>query len=544
MADQLEKGIEAFNSGDKAVAFILFREAVRENPLDSAAWYWLSRVISEPERQKECLEKALQLDPDNQEARAALQDFQPANLSDQHEPGETRPEDLPAQPPVDVPEQPSWAFPPSAPLESRSAVERLPEAEPLPVQPPEPSPDFDQLRQSRIEALAELGTNPPDETEEAQPKPKKGPSRSRRILIWIGGAAAIMLLIILGMALVTYSSLPEYDTLVPMLASVVPQSLNATPLPPTADATALAGLPPSEAETPVFNPEDWRLSPVLYEIRDLGGGQREITVELALENDSDYLGAVTIFPKGQLLSSEGQEFEVDLGFEPKMLILSGIRLRSQDAAHRLVFVQAVPAESEDFIFKIPFKVEFLDLETSLAGSGEGVFQTDIQQVLPGSPSILLAGSWEDFQADPPRGIHAVLPGEPADLREGSLSFGSLRTTPVSGSESEFTWTLDASLQNPASEASLTLRTRYPAFVTVVRDSQWGLLVPPSDSISSLTAAPGQTETDEIWSAGSQAAPVTQPETWCALGLFEMVAGDRRTHQAVVSCFPVSPPASP
>lgn len=68
----LEQGIVALRAGDRARARALLVAAVRAEPRDPRAWVWLAGALDEPARRRECLERALALDPQNAAARAGL----------------------------------------------------------------------------------------------------------------------------------------------------------------------------------------------------------------------------------------------------------------------------------------------------------------------------------------------------------------------------------------------------------------------------------------------------------------------------------------
>jgi hypothetical protein len=51
--------------GDRERAYQLARVAIIRNTADSNTWVWMCRLIDDPARQRECLERALALDPQN-----------------------------------------------------------------------------------------------------------------------------------------------------------------------------------------------------------------------------------------------------------------------------------------------------------------------------------------------------------------------------------------------------------------------------------------------------------------------------------------------
>jgi len=68
----LQEGIQAAKRGDKQAAQQSLRQALEFNPRNTAAWLWLSSVVEGDEERRECLERVLAIDPDNQAARYGL----------------------------------------------------------------------------------------------------------------------------------------------------------------------------------------------------------------------------------------------------------------------------------------------------------------------------------------------------------------------------------------------------------------------------------------------------------------------------------------
>jgi len=68
----LEQGIEAAQRGDRERAYQLIRQAILEDSQHAPAWYYMSFLLDDPERQREYLEWALKLDPNYADARTAL----------------------------------------------------------------------------------------------------------------------------------------------------------------------------------------------------------------------------------------------------------------------------------------------------------------------------------------------------------------------------------------------------------------------------------------------------------------------------------------
>jgi tetratricopeptide (TPR) repeat protein len=68
----LQQGIEAAQRGDRERAYQLIRQAILEDSQHAPAWYYMSFLLDDVERQREYLEWALKLDPDYAAARDAL----------------------------------------------------------------------------------------------------------------------------------------------------------------------------------------------------------------------------------------------------------------------------------------------------------------------------------------------------------------------------------------------------------------------------------------------------------------------------------------
>lgn len=71
----LEQAINAIRLGDKKTAYQLLIQVINANPTDKnaeKAWLWMSKVVNDPQRKRQCFETVLQLNPDNAVARKAL----------------------------------------------------------------------------------------------------------------------------------------------------------------------------------------------------------------------------------------------------------------------------------------------------------------------------------------------------------------------------------------------------------------------------------------------------------------------------------------
>lgn len=70
--ETLEQAIQAIKRGDKGYAQGLLAELLARNAQNDRAWSWLAVCLSDPEKKRYCLEKALAIRPDNPRVRRAL----------------------------------------------------------------------------------------------------------------------------------------------------------------------------------------------------------------------------------------------------------------------------------------------------------------------------------------------------------------------------------------------------------------------------------------------------------------------------------------
>lgn len=69
----LSQAIARYKAGDRAGAAVLFAQVVRSEPENEAAWLWLGASIDDLDKKRFCLQQALNLNPDNQDVRRALE---------------------------------------------------------------------------------------------------------------------------------------------------------------------------------------------------------------------------------------------------------------------------------------------------------------------------------------------------------------------------------------------------------------------------------------------------------------------------------------
>ena len=69
---ELHTSVAAYQRGELDIARPAFVRFLRENPKHAYAWLWLSVMIDDPDRQLECIRRALAIDPGNETAEKML----------------------------------------------------------------------------------------------------------------------------------------------------------------------------------------------------------------------------------------------------------------------------------------------------------------------------------------------------------------------------------------------------------------------------------------------------------------------------------------
>ncbi len=75
---QLQEAIQLFKEGQKAEASAALTRLLETEPGNELAWLWLAACTDQAEERRYCLEKALEINPQNQKARAALERLLPS----------------------------------------------------------------------------------------------------------------------------------------------------------------------------------------------------------------------------------------------------------------------------------------------------------------------------------------------------------------------------------------------------------------------------------------------------------------------------------
>jgi len=77
MKDNLKEGIDAAKAGNHADARRYLKKAINRNPNDSIAWLWLGCIEDDPQLQKDCMERVLEINPFNVDAQHHLRKLDP-----------------------------------------------------------------------------------------------------------------------------------------------------------------------------------------------------------------------------------------------------------------------------------------------------------------------------------------------------------------------------------------------------------------------------------------------------------------------------------
>jgi hypothetical protein len=129
--NQIRTAIQAAQSGNKGIARHILEEVIKEAPENEAAWMWLASVVDTPDERRACLQRVLEINPDNERAQQALSKLPTS-------PYDEAPEfDLAARLAADEPRIPSAPAQPAPPT-GRTARPERPSAMPARETPPAP----------------------------------------------------------------------------------------------------------------------------------------------------------------------------------------------------------------------------------------------------------------------------------------------------------------------------------------------------------------------------------------------------------------------
>ncbi len=197
-----ERGIEAAKAGQKDEARKLLQHALRLDPVNDNAWLWLASVAKDKRERLLCLQKVLEINPQNEMGIKAVQamGIDPAQL-------------LPQRTTIDS----------SLAAEDDSAEDDI----------PLPSADFIKDALARVDALTESHIEVPQNSRINWTRKQKGRAGEREIWVLraqIGTAVSVFGAFVIGLLTLVVSNSPEVQ--------LVLFGASPTPRPPTATATS------------------------------------------------------------------------------------------------------------------------------------------------------------------------------------------------------------------------------------------------------------------------------------------------------------------
>src|SRR5512138_150218 len=71
-SELLQKGLVQYETGDRRGAALHFVSLIRQDPNAEKAWWMLAACVDTQEQKRDCLERVLEINPWNEEARSAL----------------------------------------------------------------------------------------------------------------------------------------------------------------------------------------------------------------------------------------------------------------------------------------------------------------------------------------------------------------------------------------------------------------------------------------------------------------------------------------
>lgn len=71
-SDDLNQAVQLIKAGNKQAALPLLKQIIQSDPNNETAWLWLYTCVENPAQKKYCLQKALEINPNNINAREAL----------------------------------------------------------------------------------------------------------------------------------------------------------------------------------------------------------------------------------------------------------------------------------------------------------------------------------------------------------------------------------------------------------------------------------------------------------------------------------------
>ncbi len=278
MLPTLQEAIAAIKAGDKKTGRAYLAEILQADPENEIGWLWLAGIVESDERRRQCLERVLEINPDNQAARRGLATLPPKPAAPSEPPApahlgqpgpllsrlaarqqaetdkfakvDLTPVEEASQKPKPPPQPEPSPSPASAPPEAIPA--ELP-SQPPPVRPQEPAPPQDDVPAGESERL-----EPEAAHEEAIRAAEPGEEAARfwqtdqGKLIIGGGMAGLLILCVACVAAIMVFQ-PLFAQIPPTVAAAVgtptpTSTFTATPAPPTPTPTYV----PTPTTTPTL----------------------------------------------------------------------------------------------------------------------------------------------------------------------------------------------------------------------------------------------------------------------------------------------------
>ena len=226
------QGIAAAKAGQKDQARQLLQQSLRIDPANEAAWLWLTSVARDQRERLFCLQKLLEINPNNEMGLQSLRQL-----------GLTR-EQLAQQ--TQTPTQPAAKVSRLTTSEVPAAATPPPQAAGIPIPAPE------QVAQAQAEAdqivreyIAPLSAYP-GVTWVKKTRRRAGERDSLYLRMYLAGGAAALIVVLLGIGWIVINNNPELRGIV----FAPTWTLSPTPQPPTFTPTPTAGVTPTPSPTP------------------------------------------------------------------------------------------------------------------------------------------------------------------------------------------------------------------------------------------------------------------------------------------------------
>lgn len=72
MSRELDKAVKVLKKGDKAQARKMLSAILKKEPQNEMAWLWMSQTMNDPQKKRQCFDKVLAINPENEHAQRAI----------------------------------------------------------------------------------------------------------------------------------------------------------------------------------------------------------------------------------------------------------------------------------------------------------------------------------------------------------------------------------------------------------------------------------------------------------------------------------------